>query len=209
MAFLDYDGLEYFIDKVRDEAYDAWRDKIQEYIDDSYDYQRLVYVTAESYLPKSLRITGGSELCDGEFANNDSLFTIVALYWDGDNSGMTDVSYAFSGCTSLTYADLSWLDLTNCESISNMFKNCTMLSTLRIILPDLDVDLSYCPLNEESIEYIINHLPVGSGHSLYLSETSYSYVTEDLLLVAENKTWHIEEYANAEDDDGGDEDEEL
>lgn len=198
MAFLDNTGLEHFVDKVRNESYDAWRDKIQEYIDDSYDYQRLVYTTSSNYLPQSSQIESSSSLAS-LFEGSGDIFSLVALYYDDSsdyalNEGAcyTSLYHFLYNCSNLIYADLSWLDLTNCTNIEDCFTGCTMLHTLRIILPDIDVDLTDCPLDEDSVEYIINNLPSSSnGSVLSLSSESYEYVTDALAEYAERMGWNV------------------
>ena len=198
MAFLDNTGLEHFVDKVRNESYDAWRDKIQEYIDDSYDYQRLVYTTSSNYLPQSSQIKSSSSLAS-LFKGSGDIFSLVALYYDDSsdyalNEGAcyTSLYHFLYNCSNLIYADLSWLDLTNCTNIEDCFTGCTMLHTLRIILPDIDVDLTDCPLDEDSVEYIINNLPSSSnGSVLSLSSESYEYVTDALAEYAERMGWNV------------------
>ena len=39
----------------------------------------------------------------------------------------------FSGCTSLTSLDLSGWDTSNVNDMSDMFKNCTSLKTIRMV----------------------------------------------------------------------------
>lgn len=198
MAFLDDTGLEYFVNKVRDESYEAWRDKIQEYIDDSYDYQSLVYTTSSNYLPQSSKIESSSSLAY-LFEGRSDIFSLVALYYDdgsdyalNTNACYTSLYHFLYNCSDLIYADLSWLNLTNCTNIEGCFTGCTMLHTLRIILPDIDVDLTDCPLDEDSVEYIINNLPVSSnGSVLSLSSESYDYVTDDLAEHAEEIGWNV------------------
>lgn len=94
-----------------------------------------------------------------------------------DMSGAT-ANYIYSSTNNKTY---------------NMFNGCNALTTVKIKNLSCSINLQWCPLNYESLEYMItnaNNAPA-TNTQIRLSATSYGFIDDTLRNIATNKGYTI------------------
>lgn len=97
-----------------------------------------------------------------------------------DYINVTDLSFIFENCTALTY--IEYINAINCDNLDGAFNGCTNLTDLFIVNLKADLDLSQCPnLKKECIQYIIDNAQTVDNKTLTLAnveEFTYEDVEE-------------------------------
>lgn len=107
-------------------------------------------------------------------------------------SKVTNITNLCFGCTALTQFPISGsVDFGAVTSAANAFTHCTKLSYMRVDNIGCDLTLSDCPLDAESIDYILSHLKEVTGKTLTLGETNLAKVTEAQKTAATTKGWTL------------------
>lgn len=136
-------------------------------------------------LPTALRLGTGSQdvgnreysLLEVLYINASGLLYLEAMFRGCVNltkvnidwkkcKATTNSNYMFSGCSSLTSLDLSDLDLSNTTASSYMFNNTTLLK---------DIGVLNC--NSDTIQKIINSIPVALSKTIWYKNTDVSNIT--------------------------------
>lgn len=131
---------------------------------------------------------------EGAFSEQD-IMSCVALP-SLVTSTATNIDKMFYNCSLLHWCDLTYLPST-ISYIGDAFVGCTSLTDLRISLSDVnEVNLSDCPLNYDSLYYLLYNAKESLESYLYLSSTTYAIYEEnkdvlDNLLTGKGR-WAIE-----------------
>lgn len=111
------------------------------------------------------------------------------------SSEASSIDKMFYGCSLLHWCDLTYLPTSLITSAADAFTGCTSLTDL--VLPGLtsgDLNLSDCPLTQESAEAILSNLSAtGDGGTITFSSSTYSLIEENTDLINEvyTKGWTI------------------
>lgn len=96
------------------------------------------------------------------------------------------------GCTSLVnFPSADAMDFSGVSNAANAFTHCTSLSYMRIDNLGCDLNLSDCPLDAESLDYIISHAQEVTGKTLTLGATNLAKLTDEQKAVATAKGWTL------------------
>lgn len=117
-----------------------------------------------------------------------------------DTSSLLSTFWTFSNCNSLTTLNLSGWNFSSLQENTGMFAFCSFLST--VIGPvtgiKLSLDLSDCPLTNESAMVFINGLEnVSSTQTLKFSPSTYETLTQEQIAIATSKGWTIVESSSS------------
>lgn len=125
----------------------------------------------------------------------DSCYSLTELDLSNfDTSSLLSTFWTFMYCTRLTTLNLSGWDFSNLQEVTSMFDFCSSLST--VIGPitgiKLSLDLSNCPLTNESAMEFINGLEsVSSTQTLKFSPYTFETLTQEQIAIATSKGWTI------------------
>lgn len=111
-----------------------------------------------------------------------------------DTSSLLSTFWTFSDCNSMTTLNLSGWNFSSLQEVTDMFKFCFSLST--VIGPvtgiKLSLDLSDCPLTNESAMVFINGLAtVASAETIKFEKSTYDSLTPEQIAVATSKGWTV------------------
>lgn len=106
-------------------------------------------------------------------------------------SNVTDMSYMFYECSSLTSVPL--FNTSNVTNMSYMFYNCSSLETIHMINIGVDLDISSSTkfTREALLEIIGNLKTVTSTRTLKMGATNLAKLTEEDKAIATNKGWTL------------------
>lgn len=107
---------------------------------------------------------------------------------------LTTVQDAFSECRQLHTLKLGHINFSNVTRIPYMFFHCDKLLNVSGTLESIkaDIDLSYCPLTNESAMIFINGLAgVSSNKTITFKASTYSTLTDEQKNLATSKGWTI------------------
>ena len=100
----------------------------------------------------------------------------------------------FSGCSSLTSLDVSNFNTAACTNMTSMFGYCYKLTSVNGSFEgtNVNLDLSSCPLTNESAMVFINGLAnVSETRQITFKSTTYDTLTPEQLAVATSKGWTV------------------
>lgn len=117
-----------------------------------------------------------------------------------DTSSLLSTFWTFGYCSGMTTLNLSGWNFSSLQENTNMFTFCLFLST--VIGPvtgiRLSLDLSDCPLTNESAMVFINGLEnVSSTQTLKFSPYTYETLTQEQIAIATSKGWTIVESSSS------------
>ena len=115
---------------------------------------------------------------------------------------VSDFKYMFSNCRNLISVGkdytgrqsyISSFNMNSAENIYNMFSYCNNLQDLSITNLKINLDLSYCNLNPQSLYNIINNglVDVNAQRTLNLGSKQLSRVNNELVAIATAKNWRL------------------
>lgn len=178
--YLDETGLETLVKTTR-EYYDKWRNTIRGYLDQYNAAKNLTTpymfcAELNTITPTYVSLTEG--IASGTASKLLGAYVLESI---NDSQSITSTVNLFNGCTNLYWCDLSNLDMSSITNTTNMFSSCSNLVVLRIKDLACDLDLSDCPLDYTSVNYIVKNLSNVSSATLTLSSTAYSnYLSSNL-----------------------------
>lgn len=179
--YLDETGLETLVNTTR-KYYDKWRNTIRGYLDqynadEDLTTPYMFCAELDTITPTYVKLTGGRAYS----GTASKLLGAYVLESINDSQSITSTVDLFDGCTNLYWCDLSNLDMSSITETTNMFSSCSNLVVLRIKGLACDLDLSDCPLDYTSVNYIVKNLSNVSSATLTLSSTAYSnYLSSNL-----------------------------
>lgn len=109
-------------------------------------------------------------------------------------TNLTTVQDAFAECRQLHTLKLGHINFSNVTRIPYMFFHCDKLSNVSGTLEGIkaDIDLSYCPLTNESAMVFLNGLAgVSSTKTITFKASTYSTLTDEQKSMATSKGWTI------------------
>jgi len=105
---------------------------------------------------------------------------------------VTNVLNMCYGCAALVNVPVSGsLDFGAVTNANNAFTGCKALSYARIDNVGCDLNLTDCPLDADSLDYVLSHLKEVTGKTLTLGETNLAKVTEAQKTAATAKGWTL------------------
>lgn len=131
----------------------------------------------------------------------DSCYSLTLLDLSNfDTTSLLSTFWTFSYCNSLMLLDLSGWDFSSLQEVTGMFDFCSSLST--VIGPitgiKLSLDLSDCPLTNESAMEFINGLEsVSSTQTLKFSPYTFETLSQEQIAIATSKGWTIVESSSS------------
>ena len=107
-----------------------------------------------------------------------------------------DIQYGFAGCSKLSSLNLSNCDMSGFKYFSNCFNGCYELGEIIGPISNIkkSIDLSDCPLTNQSAMYIINALVLlgtYESQSITFSESTKSTLTNDQITIATRNRWTV------------------
>ena len=103
------------------------------------------------------------------------------------------MNYVFKNCTSLTSLDLSNWDTSNVTNMTDMFLNCSSLTTFISMPISVSISFSGCNnLTVDSLMSIVNNLAtVTTTQTLTIGSKNIAKLTADQIAIAINKGWTV------------------
>ena len=117
--------------------------------------------------------------------------TFVGTIGYSDTSNVTNMTYMFYNCSSLT--SIPTLDTSKVTNMTYMFYNCSSLTEIHMTGMSVDFNISASTQFTESalVEILNNLATVTSTRTLTMGSTNLAKLTDDEKAIATNKGWTL------------------